>query len=312
MNLDLHLLQVFLALFETRSVGQAAIKLKMSQPGLSTALRRLRVTLQDPLFIKTSRGMEPTSRAQALLTPIRTVVKTINTELLIPPGFDAKTSTREFRLALSDIGEGIYLPLALRSIQKQTSSVSLRSVFMPPTQLEEEMSAGTVDLAFGYFPDIKGNQFFQRRIGLHSFACIIRSDHPMVDESLTMKQFREFGHVVVQASSRSQEIFEEFMKAKRFDRNVVLSIPHFMSVPIIVANTDAIAVVPQALADFFDYLPGIKQVRLPFVPPTFQVNMYWHRSAQVDPGNKWLRNIMTSEFPEIQRRSYHRSGGSSS
>ena len=182
---------------------------------------------------------------------------------------------------------------------------------MPPAQLEEEMSAGTVDLAFGYFPDIKGNQFFQRRIGLHSFACIIRKDHPMVDDSLTMKQFQEFGHVVVQAAGRSREIFEEFMKSKGFDRNVVLSTPHFMSVPIIVASTDAIAVVPQALADFFNYLPGLKQVRLPFVPPTFQVNMYWHRSAQLDPGNKWLRNIMTSEFPGVERRAYHRSGNSS-
>src|SRR5690606_26308775 len=124
--------KVFLALFETGSVSQAAIELDMSQPGLSTALRRLRLALQDPLFIKTSRGMEPTSRAQALLPSIRSVVNTINTELLAPPSFDAKTSTREFRLALSDIGEGIYLPLALRSIQKQASSVSLRSVHMPP------------------------------------------------------------------------------------------------------------------------------------------------------------------------------------
>jgi DNA-binding transcriptional LysR family regulator len=308
MNLDLHLLQVFLAVFEKRSVGEAALALRMSQPGLSTALARLRVILQDPLFVKTSRGMEPTSRAQALLDPIRAIVDTISMELLVAPEFVAATSTREFCLALSDIGEGIYLPLALRNIQEQAPSVALRSVFMPPKQLEEAMSARTVDLALGYFPDIKGNQFFQRRIGLHSFACLIRTEHPYVTDALTMEQFRELGHVIVEASGRSQEMLEEFMKKKGFERKVVLRTPHFMSVPIIVAGTDAIAIVPQALADFFSYLPGIRQVRLPFTPPTFQVNMYWHRSAQLDPGNLWLREVMNSQFPVIQGRAYHRSG----
>jgi DNA-binding transcriptional LysR family regulator len=308
MNLDLHLLKVFLAIFETRNIGQAAAALKMSQPGLSTALARLRAILQDPLFIKTSRGMEPTSRAQALLGPIHSIVNSINSELLVAPSFEAATSTREFRIALSDIGEGIYLPIAIRGIQEQAPSVSLRSLFMPPKQLEEEMAAGTVDLAIGYFPDIKSNQFFQRRVGLHSFACIVRVDHPDVKAQLTMKQFSELGQVIVEAPGRSQEVFESFMKKKRYERKIVLRTPHFMSVPVIVANTDAIAVVPQALADFSATQRDFRQVQLPFVPPTFQVNLYWHRSAQLDPGNRWLREMMISHFPAIQSRAYHRSG----
>lgn len=65
-RLDFRLLEAFLAVFETRSVGQAALRLRMSQPGLSTALARLRRILQDPLFVKTPRGMEPTTRAREL------------------------------------------------------------------------------------------------------------------------------------------------------------------------------------------------------------------------------------------------------
>lgn len=308
MNLDLHLLQVFLAVYETRNVGEAALSLKMSQPGLSTALARMRTILQDPLFVKTARGMEPTLRAQALLEPIRNIVNSIHTELLAVPDFDPATSSREFCLALSDIGEGIYLPIALRSMQEHAPGVSLRSLFIAPKQLEEEMSAGTVNLALGYFPDIKGNQFFQRRIGLHSFACIIRTGHPYQGMELSMQQFQEFGHVVVEATGRSQEVFESFLRRQNIQRKVVLRTPHFMSVPVIVADTDAIAIVPQALADFIGNQPGIRQIKLPFVPPTFQVNMYWHRSAQLDPGNKWLRDILIDQFHVIQKRSYDRSG----
>lgn len=308
MNLDLHLLQVFLSVYETRNVGAAATHLGMSQPGLSTALGRLRTALGDPLFVRTHRGMEPTARAHALWKPINQIVNTVTHEVLAAPTFDPASSEKEFRIALSDIGEGIYLPFALRSIQQQKLKLSLRSVFMPPKQLDEAMSSGEVDLALGYFPDIKGNQFFQRRIGLHSFVCLVRSEHPEVADTLSMANFASLGHVVVEAPGRSQEQFEEFVKARKIVRNIVLRTPHFMSVPIIVAGSDAIAVVPQALGDFFSGLPGIKLVELPFVPPTFQVNMYWHRSGQLDPANKWLRGVMKAQFPLIEQRAYHRSG----
>ena len=308
MNLDLHLLQIFLTIYERRSVGEAAAALDMSQPGLSTALARLRRTLQDPLFVKTARGMEPTSRAHALVTPIRSIVHSINSELLVAPDFVPATSTREFRVALSDIGEGIYLPFAVRNLQASAPGTLMRSLFMPPKQLEEEMAAGRVDLAIGYFPDIRSGQFFQRRIGMHSFACLVRRDHPDVSEQLTMKQFGELGHVIVEAPGRSQEVFETFLKRKQVKRKVVLSTPHFMSVPVIVAGSSAIAVVPQALADFFVHQPDIRQVGLPFVPPTFQVNLYWHRSVQLDPANQWLRELMISTFDEIRARGYDRNG----
>lgn len=307
-KLDLQLLNVFLAIYETRNVSQAARVLKMSQPGLSTALARLRVLLGDPLFVKTPRGMEPTSRARALFEPVGSIVDDINSKVLAPPQFDPATATREFRIALSDIGEGIYLPFALRAAQKLAPQVSLRSLFMPPERLEEEMSAGNVDIAIGYFPDIKSNQFYQRRVGLHSFACIVRGDHPEVSDRLTMEQFERLGHVVVQAQGRSQEVFESFLKTERFQRRIVLHTPHFMSVPVIVASTDTIAVVPQALADFGIAQGDFKQVELPFVPPTFQVNLYWHRSVQLDSANKWLRELMIKHFPEIERRAYHRKG----
>ncbi|MDB5797003.1 MAG: hypothetical protein JWP36_905 [Paucimonas sp.] len=307
-NLDLHLLQVFLAVFDRRSVGEAAAALDMSQPGMSTALMRLRRILQDPLFIKTARGMEPTSRAQALVGPIRAIVHSIHSDLLVAPDFVPATSTREFRIALSDIGEGIYLPFAVRNMQQAAPSTSLRSVSMQPRELEEEMAAGRVEVAIGYFPDIRSGQFFQRRIGFHSFACLVRHDHPDVGRQLTLKQFSELGHVVVEAPYRSQEVFEIFLKKNQIARKVALRTPHFMSVPVIVAGSSAIAVVPQALADFFVHHPGIRQVGLPFVPPTFQVNMYWHRSGLLDPANQWLRELVMSSFDEIRKRRYDRNG----
>lgn len=307
-NLDLKLLRVFIAVYDCRGVSAAAQQLDMSQPGLSTALARLRVQFQDPLFEKGATGMEPTSRARGLIDGVRGIVHAMETQLLQPPVFDPVTSVREFRLALSDIGEGIYLPIAIRAIEEVAPGVTLRSVYMPPRELEEAMSSGEVDLAAGYFPDIRTSRFFYRRVGMHSFACIARAGHPVVRGSLSFAQFSELGHVVVETTGRSQEVFERFLKAKRIRRHVVLRTPHFMSVPVLVSSTNAIAVVPQALADFVSVNPDLQQVALPFRPPTFQVNLYWHRSANHDPSNQWIRGMLIDKFPILRARAYDRNG----
>lgn len=307
-NLDLKLLQVFLAIFDSRSVSQAAIVLQMSQPGLSTALTRLRHAFGDALFVRSTGGMKPTTRALALREPIRAIVESIESRLLAQPGFDPATSTRQFRLSLSDIGEGIYLPLILQALAEVAPGVTLRSVSLPPKQLHEAMEAGAVDLAAGYFPDIRTNDFLHRRVGLHSFACIVGKSHPLASTPMTFKRFTEAKHVVIEASGRSQEVLEKYLKSKRIHRRVVLYTPHFMSVPIVVASTDLVAIVPQALADFISAQPDLKQVALPFVPPTFQVNIHWHRAEHNDPGNRWLREIIFSKIHILQARRYDRNG----
>ncbi|TFZ05723.1 LysR family transcriptional regulator [Ramlibacter henchirensis] len=307
-NLDTKLLRVFACIYQSGSVSVAARELDMSQPGLSTALMRLREQLQDPLFTRTTGGMEPTRRARALIGPVRQILQTLDKDLLAPPQFDPATSTKEFRLALSDIGEGIYLPLAIRSIQYTAPGISLRTVVMPPRELEEAMASGEVDLAAGFFPDIRGTQVIQRRVGLHSFSSIARVGHPAASEPLTVEQYAQLGHIVVEAPGRSQEVFDQFLREKRIRLKVLLRTPHFMSVPIVVAETDAVAIVPQALADFVRNYGGIQELPMPFVPPTFQVNLFWHRSAQNDPSNMWLRELMISQFPALRARRYARNG----
>jgi len=307
-NLDLRLLRVFAAIYLSRGVSAAARELDMSQPGLSTALMRLRRQLQDPLFTRTPSGMEPTRRARELIGPVRRILQTVDQELLAPAVFDPSTSTKEFRLALSDIGEGIYLPLAIRSIQYAAPGVSLRTVVLPPRELEEAMAAGAVDLAAGFFPDIRGTEVIQRRVGLHSFTSIARVGHPAMRRRLSLEEFAQLGHVVVEAPGRSQEVFEKFLSDKGIRRKVLLRTPHFMSVPTVVAETDAVATVPQALGDFIRGHAGVQELPMPFVPPTFQVNLFWHRSAQNDPSNTWLRELMISQFPALRARRYARNG----
>ena len=60
------LLLVLDHLLQERSVSRAAVRLGLTQSGVSRALGRLRAQLGDPLLVRSGRSMTLTPRAQAL------------------------------------------------------------------------------------------------------------------------------------------------------------------------------------------------------------------------------------------------------
>ena len=62
-KLDIDWLNVFIEVYKTQSVSLAAQRLSMAQANASACLGKLRRHFGDPLFCRTSRGMEPTPYA---------------------------------------------------------------------------------------------------------------------------------------------------------------------------------------------------------------------------------------------------------
>src|SRR4051812_17722797 len=127
-NLNLLALRIFLAVYEQRNVGAAASSLGMSQSGLSSALAKLRTQLGDALFVSTASGMQPTTRAKELVAPVREAVQCIDQRILGKATFDPASDEREFRIALSDTAEAMYLPRVLAALGHAAPNVRLRSV----------------------------------------------------------------------------------------------------------------------------------------------------------------------------------------
>ena len=299
-RLDLNLLPLAVALFEERAVGKVASRLKMSQPAVSAALARLRKAFDDPLFVRTGSGMEPTPRMQALVGPAREVLTRVERDVLSGLAFNPATAQAPFTFALSDIGEMVFLPRILERLQRYSPLAPVRSVTPPPYELRKGLETGDIDLAVGYFPDLEKTNFFQQRLFTHRFCCLLRADHPIRSEQLSTKQFLELKHVAVHSEGRSQELFERFLVRKKLRPNVVLVTPHFMSLPVIIAKSDLVATVPHALGMLFSGQgTNIKAVLPPALDiPRIVLKQHWHRKAHHDPRNQWLRLMVSNLFSE--------------
>lgn len=294
-SLDLNLLVVFDALLKDRNVTTAARRVGLSQPAMSSALGRLRRQFNDPLFVRTGQGMQPTPYAQMLAPPIQRACELVADSLEIDTSFDPASAKRAFQLYMTDIGEAVFLPRLLNALAERAPHVTVRVLRIPEHGEQAAMAAGDVDLAVGFFPDLKAG-FYQQRLYIDEFVCVLREGHPVAPKgNLTVKQFTELRHAVVSTVGTGHEpAITRAMARHRLQP--ALTIPHFMAVPVIVSQTDHVVVVPGRLGRAFAPYPGIRIVPAPIRIPSFEIKQHWHERYHLDPANRWLRALVAELF----------------
>ena len=288
---DLNLLRIAFALYDELNVSRAAKVLGMSQPAVSMALRRLRETFNDPLFVRVPTGIVPTPRAHALVRAARPLLGQLQESLKIEQTFDPAVSNSTFRIAMSDVGELAFLFRLLTAFRSQAPHSAIQSVTVPPLHLAAQLESGDIDLAVGYFPTLSSKNFRQRRVETQRFACLMRADHPRAAAKLSVKEFSALDHMVVRAEGRSQELLERFLERRRIRRNIVLVTPHMLSVPFVISRSDLVVALPEALAGYFaSQNRELHVAGLPFDDVAIDLKLHWHRRFDNEPRSRWLRD----------------------
>jgi DNA-binding transcriptional LysR family regulator len=297
---DLNLLPIVVALYEELSVSRAARQLGMSQPAVSKALRRLRETFDDPLFVRGPSGIVPTPRAHAIVRTARPHLQQLQEDLLRGETFEPSTSTRAIVLGLSDIAEMAFLPSILEHLRAHAPKCPVSTLTLSDTQLAEGLEKGDVDVAAGYFPALAQRNFRQRRLTKHGFACLMRAGHPLWKNRLTMPAYLAAEHVAIRRANRSQEVLERFIERRKMRRKIAMYTSNVLSVPFIVMDTQLVATLPYAVVTRFASITSQLAAALPPFDITYDLKLHWHRRFDNEPRSIWLREQLTTVFKDHQ------------
>jgi DNA-binding transcriptional LysR family regulator len=294
-RIDLNLLLVFESVLETKSTTLAAAHLGLTQSAVSNALNRLRSALGDPLFVRTSEGMLPTPRAAEISLPVKDSIERIRAALGHATEFDASRSDRTFRIFMTDVGQMVLLPPVLAQVMEEAPHVTIETVQATTLRLREAaMSSGEVDLAVGYFEDFEGPFHCQSLFREH-YVCVVRADHPLIGEQLTLQQFATLRHAVYRPSggghAQQEHAIDAAIAAQGIRRHVALRATHFLGFTRMLRSTDIITTLPNRLAAACAAMTPVRIFTPPLEIPTFEVGQYWHKRFHQDPGNRWLRRL---------------------
>ncbi len=293
-GIDLNLLIAFESLLDERNVGRAAQRVGLSQPAFSNAIGRLRVRLDDPLFVRTSRGMLPTPRAEQLAGPVRSALSLLRETLEAPRSFDPQTSAQRFRIALSDDIELRLTPLFARALQSsklQIQTRRLEGIFIIP---ETELRNGALDFALGYFPDSRSlaPTFVMETLCVERNVVIARRGHPAFKRKLTLERLMKLDHAAVMYRNEPWGLIDNELAALGLRRRLRLALPHTLSVLHAVASSDLVACIQESTVGLLGPTLGLVCYPEPIGLPPFALRMVWHRQRSDDPAQLWLRNLI--------------------
>ncbi len=290
-GVDLNLLVVFDALMAEQNVTRAGDRLGLSQPATSNALARLRRLLKDDLFVRTASGLRPTTTAIALQQQVRPALAQLQAALWEPPLFDPATSDRVFAIGMSDYVEFTLLPHLMRRIQTQAPQVGVQIRSGDRQKLLSLLDSGELDLICGLFPEHVSTHR-EQRLFQEIFVCVCRQDHPLIGASISLEDYLAVPHLLVSVKEDRVGRVDTILAEQNLRRHIALSIPHFLTAPFILAQTDLVATLAQRVALSLSAHQGLKLLPLPFPMPGFSVLMRWHQATEMSPSGQWLRSTV--------------------
>jgi DNA-binding transcriptional LysR family regulator len=290
-QVDLNLLELFVTVHRTRNLTAAGSQLGLSQPAVSRALARLRQAYGDPLFVRQQRGVAPAPVTEALDVLRSTLER---------PTFEQATQARTFRLALSDVGERIFLPRLADELGRRAPHVAIDILSPTHEQLQDGLAAGRIDLAIGFFGPL-GKQVRHRRLFRERFLYMARQGHPQVAGQLRREQLRELAHVIggPQGMQHASAV-EKVLSGPRVKARIALRVHSLLCVGPVVAESDLLGLMPGNLAAVVAAHVPLQLLEPPMQMPGFDVTMVWHERFHRDPASEWLRGVFVSLFEGLK------------
>jgi DNA-binding transcriptional LysR family regulator len=291
--LDVNLLQLFDLLYTTRSVTRSAEQLGLAQPTVSIWLGKLRQQLNDPLFVRTPTGMQPTPVADALIKTAREALESLRHLANWESKFDPATAERRFRICMTDASHITLLPQLLAHVRSIAPGIRLGAARID-AQTAQNLESGEADLAVGLIPEL-GAGFYQQSLFSQDWVCLVNASHPRIGDELSLKVYQQEAHIGI-VSGTGHRLLDAALERQHIVRRVVLELPGFLGLAAIVSSTDLLITLPRQIGETLARMGDLKVYSCPFPIPSFVVKQHWHARYHRDAGNRWLRGVCAGLF----------------
>lgn len=295
-RLDLNLLVVFLTIYREGTLTRSAALLNLSQPAISHALGRLREQFDDPLFVRRGNRMVPTARAEQLVIPVREALRVLEQGLAGPPTFNPAATQREFRLGLRDVLEATALPRLLQELTQVAPAVSINSTRVERREMDVELANGRLDLAVDVLLPVDSDIHHQP-VTQDRLVVVASRRHPRIRHGqLDLETYMQSGHVLVSSRRRGPGLEDVELARAGLERRIVLRCQHYFAACRVVENTELLLTMPEQYARMANAGYDTMLYPTPFPSPNMDVFLYWHKSRDDDPANRWLRATISGLF----------------
>ena len=308
---DLNLLVLFEAVMAERHVAKTARRLNLSPSAVSHGLGRLRKLLDDPLFLKTPRGVVPTDRALTLAPQIAEILRNIRSVVAAGDAFDPAKSKRRFVIKAPDAVAAVFLPRLLKWLRVSAPGIDIGIGQLLPrkgdtypaiawTDLFEDLDAHKMDAAIVPLEQFPA-RFASRFAYEEDFVIAAHADHPF-HRKPTIETYCAMQHVVVSESADPNGFVDQILVKQGLARRVAVTVPNAMFALALLPGSDFVSALPRHFVEIHGAQFGLRASEAPLMLGRFRLNVVVPKVALQDAGIAWLVDMLASFGASLKAR----------
>ncbi len=322
-RIDLNLLVLFHVVYEERHVARAADRLSLTPSAVSHGLGRLRRVLNDPLFLRTAKGVVPSARATELAGAIADIIARAGAVIASAEPFDPARSRRRFTIGAPDAISAVLLTHLLPALARQAPGIDVGLVQLLPQhggkptglvwhQTLTVLDARALDIAILPIGEVPP-RFVAHELFMEDFVVTVRKGHPFARKP-TLKHYCAMRHLLVSMSGDPYGVVDAALAQQGLARRVVLTVPSFMMALSTLARTDLLGTLPRHMVQHCAEQFGLVTVGLDVLKRRDPVCAIATKAAVTDAGISWLYDLLTSFAWDAKSSprggpKHHRAGG---
>jgi DNA-binding transcriptional LysR family regulator len=297
-KLDLFQLKCLSTLVSEAHVTRAAEQLGLSQPAMSAVLSKLRRIFQNPLLVRTTKGMVATPVAIEIAAHARDALIHVELALNLNRTFSPTDSRTTFKIGATESVAFVLMPLLVSALEAEAPHVRILVVSLEPSRVREQLEDGEIDLVVAYLgtpPE-----------GLHTTSLyqqvlkvVASKSHPVIQGKLSLRQYTDAGHIYYKprvGTSTIEDQVDAAFTAVGETRTVKVTVPSAMSSPQIAANSRLLATLTLAVAQEASRAYNLQILEPPLPLKLVHVSMYWHERTHAMVPQTWFRQFIKKLF----------------
>jgi LysR family transcriptional regulator, mexEF-oprN operon transcriptional activator len=290
-RVDLNLLLVLSVMVQECSVRKTAERLKLGSPAVSMSLNRLRTLLDDPLFVRSGRGLSSTPRARSLAGRIAPFLQEMQVALLERDRLDLANVKRSVRLAIADDLELSFLPALLSAIRREAPNVTMLVTDADYERVDQSLSVGEIDIAITALLAPESDLTPRRPLYQERFVALYDAKQVSFRRGFNLESYLATPHLLMSHRGETSGMLEPTFQSLGRQRQVIATIPRFSTLPSLLNTMRSLCNVPETAARRLAKDFGLTVKPLPFASPAFPVGIAWQRSLSHDPLTHWITNL---------------------
>ena len=277
---DLNLLVIFECIYQHLSISKAAETLFITPSAVSQSLQRLRNQLNDPLFIRSGKGITPTTVGTNLHIHLEQNLNQLEQTINIMHG---NKLTKNFVIYCPQFVTPQVMLEPMKLLMRQHNyEIELHDLLLIPDSTENLLAYRKADLVFSFAP-VQNRSIVCTHFKSLPFTLVCRNDHPRINGRVEIDDLLQEKFTAFLSDESGVKDYQQKMNQELPERNIVFRSDSFMSILSMISTSDLVGTTPEISFKQYQSVLNLKQVEADYTLPTVEIYMMYNRSALNSP-----------------------------